>query len=98
MLILMVFSLSRDSCIRDIAVCHQHNSLRCLHGWHVNGFSGHKYLYCLTFSLLTSLCSAGCFPVASDFISRGWFVAGASSAEAGLWHRRVPSENQRKPW
>ncbi len=59
---------------------------------------GNKYLFGLIFALLTSLCSAGRFPVASDFISRGCFVARASSAEAGLWHRGVPSENQREPW
>lgn len=51
--------------------------------------------YC---SVFVRPCSAGFFPVASDFVSRGWVVAGASSAEAGLWHPGVSSENQRESW
>lgn len=49
------------------------------------------------FSLWWFLRSAGFLPVASDVMSRSRFVAEASSAEAGLWRRGVPSENQREP-
>jgi len=47
---------------------------------------------------LLSCCSSRRFLLASGLMSRGRCVAGSSSAEAGLWHRGVPSENQREPW